>query len=306
MAMDDRDGVIWMDGEYVAWRDAKVHVLTHTLHYGLGVFEGVRAYKTDRGTAIFRLADHTKRFLASGHILNMKMPYDADTLNEVQRRIVRENKLESAYIRPLAYYGSEGLGLHATSLSVHVAIATWEWGAYLGAENMERGIRVCTSSFNRHHVNAAMSKAKANGQYVNSILALSEALANGYDEALLLDTQGFVAEGSGENFFLVQDGVIFTPELTSALAGITRSTVITLAGELGYEVRQKQLTRDEVYVADEAFFTGTAAEVTPIREVDRRAIGTGSRGPVTETLQTAYFDLVYGRRDGHDDWLTLI
>ncbi|MGI9332713.1 MAG: branched-chain amino acid transaminase [Gammaproteobacteria bacterium] len=306
MAMDDRDGVIWMDGEYVAWRDAKVHVLTHTLHCGLGVFEGVRAYKTERGTAIFRLHDHTKRFLRSGHILNMKMPYDAETLNEVQRRIVRENRLESAYIRPLAYYGSEGLGLHATSLSVHVAIATWEWGAYLGSENLENGIRVHTSSLTRHHVNAAMSKAKANGQYVNSILALSEALANGFDEALLLDTQGFVAEGSGENFFLVQDGVIFTPELTSALAGITRSTVITLAGELGYEVREKQLTRDEVYVADEAFFTGTAAEVTPIREVDRRTIGSGSRGPVTEKLQSAYFDLVYGRRDNHDEWLTLI
>jgi branched-chain amino acid aminotransferase len=295
-----------MDGEYVAWRDAKVHVLTHTLHYGVGCFEGVRAYKTDRGTAIFRLADHTKRLFRSAHILNMAMPFDEATLNEVQVEIIRRNGLETAYLRPLVYYGAEGLGLHATNLSVHVAVATWEWGAYLGAENLERGIRVCTSSYTRHHPNAAMSKAKANGQYINSILALSEALATGYDEALMLDTEGYVSEGSGENFFLLQDGVLFTPELTSSLAGITRSTILTLAAEMGLEVREKPLTRDEVYIADEAFFTGTAAEVTPIREVDGRQIGSGTRGPITERLQTAYFDLVHGRRDAPDGWLTLV
>jgi branched-chain amino acid aminotransferase len=306
MSMDDRDGVIWMDGEYVDWRDAKIHILTHTLHYGLGAFEGVRAYKTDAGTAIFRLQDHTDRLFRSAHILGMKMPYDKATLNEVQREIVRRNGLESAYIRPLVYYGAEGLGLHATSLSVHVAIATWEWGAYLGAENLERGIRICTSSYNRHHVNAAMSKAKANGQYTNSILALGEALSRGFDEALLLDTSGYVAEGSGENFFMVMDGIIFTPELTSALAGITRSTVIRIAEELGYTVRERLITRDEVYVADEAFFTGTAAEVTPIREYDGRAIGEGHRGPVTEKLQATYFDQVYGRQGSRAEWLTYV
>ncbi len=306
MGMDDRDGVIWMDGEYVDWREAKVHVLTHTLHYGLGAFEGVRAYRTDKGTAIFRLEDHTRRLLRSAHILGMAMPYDADTLNEVQREIVRRNGLESAYIRPLVYYGAEGLGLHAESLSTHVAIATWEWGAYLGAENLERGIRICTASYTRHHVNAAMSKAKANGQYTNSILALSEATSRGFDEALLLDVGGYVAEGSGENFFLVMDGVIHTPELTSALAGITRATVITIAEELGYTVRERLITRDEVYVADEAFFTGTAAEVTPIREYDGRAIGAGSRGPVTARLQEAYFDQVYDRHGSHPEWLTYV
>ncbi len=306
MGMDDRDGVIWMDGEYVDWREAKVHVLTHTLHYGLGAFEGVRAYRTDKGTAIFRLEDHTRRLLRSAHILGMPMPYDEDTLNQVQREIVRRNGLESAYIRPLVYYGAEGLGLHAESLTTHVAIATWEWGAYLGAENLERGIRICTSSYTRHHVNAAMSKAKANGQYTNSILALSEATSRGFDEALLLDVAGYVAEGSGENFFLVMDGVIHTPELTSALAGITRATVITIAEELGYTVRERLITRDEVYVADEAFFTGTAAEVTPIREYDGRTIGSGSRGPVTERIQQAYFDQVYDRHGAHPEWLTYV
>ncbi|MCP5149858.1 MAG: branched-chain amino acid transaminase [Chromatiales bacterium] len=306
MAMTDRDGWIWMDGEYVPWRDAKVHVLTHTLHYGLGVFEGVRCYRTERGPAIFRLSDHTRRLLRSAHIVRMKVPYGVDALNEVQCEIVRRNGLESAYVRPLVYYGAEGLGLHASNLSVHVAIAAWEWGAYLGAENLERGIRVHTSTFARHHVNAAMSKAKANGQYINSILALSEALANGYDEALLLDTTGYVAEGSGENFFMVQDGVLYTPELTSALAGITRSTIITLARELGIEVRERLITRDEVYIADECFFTGTAAEVTPIREIDGRTVGEGKRGPITERLQALYFDQVQGRRDSHQEWLTYL
>ena len=306
MGMDDRDGLIWMDGEYVPWRDAKVHVLTHTLHYGLGCFEGVRAYKTERGTAIFRLEDHTDRLFDSAQILAIRIPYDKATLNRVQREIIARNGLESAYVRPLVYYGAEGLGLHATSLSVHVAIATWEWGAYLGAENLERGIRVRTSSFSRHHINAAMGKAKANGQYINSILALSEALSDGYDEALLLDPQGYVAEGSGENFFMLRGGVIYTPALTSALPGITRDSVITLAKDLGYPVQERLITRDEVYIADECFFTGTAAEVTPIREVDGRCIGEGRRGPVTESLQTAYFDQVQGRKNSHPEWLTYV
>ena len=306
MGMEDRDGLIWMDGGYVPWREAKVHVLTHTLHYGLGCFEGVRAYKTERGTAIFRLEDHTDRLFDSAQILSIKIPYDKETLNRVQREIIARNGLESAYVRPLVYYGSEGLGLHATTLSVHVAIATWEWGAYLGAENLERGIRVRTSSFSRHHINAAMGKAKANGQYINSILALSEALSDGYDEALLLDPQGYVAEGSGENFFMLRDNVIYTPALTSALPGITRDSVITLAKDLGYSVQERLITRDEVYIADECFFTGTAAEVTPIREVDRRTIGSGRRGPVTEALQSAYFDQVQGRKNSHPEWLTYV
>lgn len=306
MGMDDREGVIWMDGEYVAWRDAKVHVLTHTLHYGLGVFEGLRAYSTDKGTAIFRLEEHTDRLYRSAHIVGMQIPYEKDELNEVQQEIVTKNKLESAYIRPIVYYGAEGLGLHADNLSVHVAVASWEWGAYLGAENLERGIRIRTSSYTRHHVNAAMTKAKANGQYINSILALQEALACGYDEALLLDTEGYVAEGSGENFFMVSRGIVYTPELTSALAGITRDTIMVLAQELDIPVREKRLTRDEVYSADEAFFTGTAAEVTPIRELDSRTIGEGKRGPITEKLQKTYFDQVQGRRNVHAEWLTLV
>lgn len=306
MTMDDRDGVIWMDGEYIDWRDARIHVLTHTLHYGLGVFEGVRAYATDRGPAIFRLREHTDRFYRSAHILGMKIPFDKETLNEVQQQVVRKNNLKSAYIRPVAFYGSEGMGLRADNLSVHVAVATWEWGAYLGAESLERGIRIRTSSYTRHHVNAAMTKAKANGQYINSILALQEALSCGYDEALLLDTEGYVTEGSGENFFMISNGIIYTPELTSALAGITRDTVMVLAEELEIPLREKRITRDEVYTADEAFFTGTAAEVTPIREYDNRTIGGGSRGPVTEMLQKTYFDQVQGHRNAHAEWLTFV
>ncbi len=306
MTMDDRDGVIWMDGEYVAWRDAKVHVLTHTLHYGLGVFEGVRAYSTDKGTAIFRLKEHTDRLFRSAHIVGINIPFDKETLIEVQTAIVKKNELETAYIRPVVFYGSEGMGLRADNLSVHVAIASWEWGAYLGAENLERGIRIRTSSYTRHHVNAAMTKAKANGQYINSMLALQEALTCGYDEALMLDTEGHVAEGSGENFFMVNNGVIYTPELSSALAGITRETIMVLADELDIPVKEKRITRDEVYVADEAFFTGTAAEVPPIREHDNRAIGAGTRGPITEMLQKTYFDQVHGRRSAHPEWLTLV
>ena len=305
--MADRDGVIWLDGELVPWREAKIHVLTHTLHYGMGVFEGVRAYKTDlAGTAIFRLADHTERLFRSAHILGMKMPYDRDTINEAHKAVVRGNKLDSAYIRPMCFYGSEGMGLRADNLQVHCMVAAWAWGAYLGEENMKNGIRVRVSSFTRHHVNITMCRAKANGNYMNSMLALKEALETGYDEALLLDNQGFVMEGSGENIFLVNDGVLHTPDLTSALDGITRRTVIGLAEELGIPVVEKRITRDEVYIADEAFFTGTAAEVTPIREVDGRTIGNGSRGPITERLQGLYFDLVHGRRESHPEWLSTV
>jgi branched-chain amino acid aminotransferase len=304
--MDDRDGLIWFDGTMSPWRDAKVHVLTHSLHYGLGVFEGVRAYKTEQGAAIFRLKDHTRRLFDSAKILGMKIPYDADTLNAAQCAVVRENHLESAYMRPICFYGSEGMGLRADNLKVHTAIAAWTWGAYLGAEGMEKGIRIKTSSFTRHHVNITMCKAKATGNYMNSMLALQEALSCGYDEALLLDAEGYVAEGSGENFFLVRDGIIYTPDLTSALNGITRATVMTLAQELGIEVREKRITRDEVYIADEAFFTGSAAEVTPIRELDRRTIGSGTRGPLTEKLQSLFFDVVHGRHPQHQDWLTFV
>jgi branched-chain amino acid aminotransferase len=303
---DQQDGVIWFNGEMVPWADAKVHVLTHSLHYGMGVFEGIRAYNTDKGTAVFRLQDHTDRLFRSALTVNMKIPFDKDTLNAAQVAAVRDNKLESAYIRPLCFYGSEGMGLRAEHLTVNVAIAAWEWGAYLGAESLEQGIRVRTSSFTRNHVNSTMCKAKITGNYVNSTLALHEALQCGVDEALLLDHTGYVAEGSGENVFIVRNGEIYTPSLTSALDGITRSTMFTLSEELGIKISERQLTRDDVYVADEAFFTGTAAEVTPIRELDGRPIGEGKRGPITEKLQSAYFDLVYGRLDGHDDWLTLV
>jgi branched-chain amino acid aminotransferase len=306
MNFADRDGVIWMDGALVPWRDAQVHVLTHTLHYGLGCFEGVRAYDTDRGTMIFRLQDHTRRLLRSCHILGMKVPFDAAQLDEAQCETVRRNGLKSAYIRPLVFMGAEGMGLRADNLSVRVAIAAWEWGAYLGSEALEKGIRIRTSSFTRHHPNSAMTKAKANGQYINSIMALQEALACGYDEALLLDTMGYVAEGSGENFFMVIDGVIYTPDLNSALPGITRDAIMILAREDGIPVVERRITRDEVYVCDEAFFTGTAAEVTPIRELDERRIGNGLRGPITEHLQRRFFDTVEGRSDAHNDWLTRV
>ncbi len=304
--MADRDGVIWFDGELVPWRDAKIHVLTHTLHYGMGVFEGVRAYKAEQGTSIFRLQAHTDRLFDSAHIMQMKIPFDKEVLNEAQRMAVRENNLESAYIRPMCFYGSEGMGIRADNLRVHVMVAAWEWGAYLGQEALDNGIRVKTSSYTRHHVNISMCKAKANGHYINSMLALHEAVTDGYDEAMLLDNEGYVAEGSGENIFLVKDNVIYTPDLTSALNGITRSTLFALAKEAGYEVCEKRITRDEVYIADEAFFTGTAAEVTPIREVDNRSIGSGSRGPVTKKLQTMYFDLVHGRLQLNPGWLTAV
>jgi branched-chain amino acid aminotransferase len=305
-SMADRDGVIWYDGKLVDWRSATTHVLTHTLHYGMGVFEGVRAYKTDKGAAIFRLQDHTDRLFNSAHILQMKMPFTKQEIMEAQKAAVRENKLESAYIRPMAFYGAEAMGIAAKTLSTHVICAAWSWGAYMGDEALTKGIRVKTSSFSRHHVNITMCKAKANGNYMNSILAHQEAAQDGYDEALLLDVDGFVAEGSGENVFIIRKGKLYTPDLTSALEGITRDTIVQLAKEIGLEVIEKRITRDEVYTADEAFFTGTAAEVTPIRELDNRNIGTGTRGPITEKLQALYFDVVKGKSPKHADWLTLV
>jgi len=306
MSMADRDGFIWMDGKLVPWRDATTHVLTHSLHYGLSVFEGVRAYKTDIGTAIFRLKEHTDRLFNSAHIYLMKIPYGREELMEAQKDVVRANKLESCYLRPIAYYGSEKMGISTRGASVHVAIAAWPLGAYLGEDGLERGIRVKTSSFARHHVNVTMPRAKVATTYANSILANLEATQDGYDEALLLDTQGFVAEGAGENLFVVKDGVIYEPEIASALTGITRNSVIAIAREFGYEVEAKRLTRDDIYIADEAFFTGTAAEVTPIRELDNRVIGEGKRGPVTTKLQQRFFDVVNGRAPEYHHWLSKV
>jgi len=304
MNMADRDGTIWLDGEMVPWREAKVHVLTHTFHYGLGVFEGVRAYKTaQQGTCIFRLKEHTDRLFRSAHILTMDIPFDKETLNRAQKDVVRENGLEEGYLRPMCFYGSEGMGLRADNLKTHVMVAAWEWPSYMDPEAMNRGIKVRTSSYTRHHVNITMCKAKANGNYINSMLALKEALEGGAEEALMLDNEGYVAEGSGENVFIVRDDKIYTPDLTSCLDGITRATVFSLAEELGYTICEKRITRDEVYIADEAFFTGTAAEVVPIREVDGRTIGSGVRGPVTEKLQAMYFDSVRGARSQNLHWL---
>lgn len=306
MSMSDRDGWIWYDGKMVPWRDATTHVLTHTLHYGMGVFEGVRAYKTPQGTAIFRLKEHTDRLFNSAHIFGMHMPFDRATLMEAQKAAVRDNKLESGYLRPMAFYGSEAMGISAKTLSTHVFVAAWPWGAYLGQEALENGIRVKTSSFTRHHVNITMCRAKASSSYTNSILAHQEAAHDGYDEAMLLDVEGYVAEGSGENIFIVKNGKLYTPDLTSCLEGITRDTIMQLAAEIGVQVIEKRITRDEVYCAEEAFFTGTAAEVTPIRELDNRKIGIGKRGPITTRLQAMFFDCVTGKAAKHQDWLTLV
>jgi branched-chain amino acid aminotransferase len=304
MSMADRDGVIWSDGKIIPWRDATTHVLTHTLHYGMGVFEGVRAYETPRGPAIFRLKEHTNRLFNSAHIFMMKMPYDRATLMQAQLDMVRQNKLQSCYIRPIVFYGSEAMGISAKTLSVHVAVAAWPWGAYLGSDGLENGIRVKTSSFTRHHVNVNMCRAKSVTTYANSILAHQEVAHDGYDEALLLDVDGYVAEGAGENIFIVKQGKLYTPDMTSCLEGITRASIVELAGEIGIPVIEKRITRDEVYCADEAFFTGTAAEVTPIRELDNRKIGSGARGPITARLQTMFFDCVSGKTESYADWLT--
>ncbi len=306
MSMADRDGQIWFDGRMVDWRDARIHVLTHTLHYGMGVFEGVRAYQTSAGTAIFRLADHTRRLFNSAKIFQMKMPFGLDTIVQAHKDVVRANALESCYLRPIAWIGSEKLGVSPRGNTVHVAVAAWSWGAYLGEEGLSKGIRVKTSSYSRHHVNVSLVRAKASGYYINSILANQEVTANGYDEALLLDTEGYVSEGAGENVFIVRNGILYTPDLASCLDGITRDSVITLARDLGIEVREKRITRDEMYCADEAFFTGTAAEVTPIRELDDRPIGEGRRGPVTEKLQSLFFDVVGGRDPRYAHWLSVL
>ena len=306
MSMADRDGKIWKDGKLIEWRDATIHVLTHSLHYGMGVFEGVRAYETPKGTAIFRLQEHTQRLFNSAKIFRIDIPFDMETVLEAQKQVVRANKLASCYIRPLVWIGDEKLGVSAKGNTVHLAIAAWPWGAYLGEEGIAKGIRVRVSSFTRHHVNSSLVRAKASGYYINSILANQEALTDGYDEALLLDTEGFVSEGSGENVFIVRGGKLYTPDLASCLDGITRNSVITMAHDLGIEVIEKRITRDEVYCADEAFFTGTAAEVTPIRELDNRPIGIGRRGPVTEKLQTLFFDVVAGRAPQYEHWLTLV
>jgi branched-chain amino acid aminotransferase len=305
MGFDDRDGWIWFDGEMVPWRDARTHVLTHTLHYGLGVFEGVRAYHTpDRGACIFRLDAHTDRLFRSAHILRMSMPFDKKTLNEAQRAVIRANDLDEGYLRVLCYLGSEGMGLRAEGLRTHVVIAGWDWPSYMDPASRERGIKVRSSSYTRHHVNITMCKAKACGNYINSMLALREAIECGAEEALLLDNEGYVAEGSGENVFIVRDGKVHTPELTSCLEGITRDTIIRFIRDMGLGLVERRITRDEVYVAEEAFFTGTAAEVLPIREVDGRVISDGRRGPVTEKLQSRYFDLVRGQLSEYPEWLT--
>lgn len=302
----DRDGWIWQNGSLVPWRDAKVHVLTHTLHYGVGVFEGVRAYDTPEGPSIFRLNEHTNRLFNSAHILGFTIPYSKEEVSEAQIEVLRANKLPEGYLRPMVYLGSEAMGLRAKDLSVNLMVAAWPWPDYMDPDSGEKGIVVRTSSYTRHHVNITMCKAKANGNYINSILALHEALDSGCDEALLLDNEGYVAEGSGENIFLVKEGVLHTPELTSCLDGITRNTVFHLADEMGIQIKERRITRDEVYICDEAFFTGTAAEVLPIRELDGRRIGDGKRGPITERLQTAYFDQVRGKRNAFPEWQTLV
>ena len=307
MSLDDRDGKIWMDGELVDWRDAKIHVLTHTLHYGCGAFEGVRAYQTDKGTAIFRLREHTERLFNSAKILRMKLPFSIEQVEEAQKAVVRENNLASCYLRPLTWIGSQKLGVSPKGNKIHLMVAAWAWGAYLGEEGLKRGIRVKTSSYTRHHVNITMTQAKTVSNYTNSILANMEAIDDGYDEALLLDASGFVSEGAGENLFIIKNGVVYTPDLSAgALNGITRNTIFAICQDLGLKLVEKRITRDEVYICDEAFFTGTAAEVTPIRELDRIEIGIGSRGPITEKIQAAFFDIVNGRNPKYAHWLTLV
>jgi len=305
--LHDRDGKIWMDGELVDWRDAKIHVLTHTLHYGCGAFEGVRAYDTVNGTAIFRLQEHTQRLFNSAKILRMKIPFSQEQVNQAQREVVKANGLKSAYLRPLIWIGSEKLGVSPKGNQVHLMVAAWSWGAYLGEDGMKRGIRVKTSSYTRHHVNITMTQAKTVSNYTNSILANMEATDDGYDEALLLDAAGFVSEGAGENLFVIKNGVVYTPDLSAgALNGITRNTIFAICQDLGLKLVEKRITRDEVYICDEAFFTGTAAEVTPIRELDRVEIGSGSRGPITEKIQSAFFDIVNGRNPKYAEWLTAV
>jgi len=304
--MSDRDGFIWFDGKMVPWRDANIHVLTHSLHYGMGVFEGIRAYKTESGPAIFRLKEHVKRLFNGTKIFQMAIPYNEEQITQAIIDVVKDNKLAACYIRPIVFIGSEKLGVSPTGNTIHTSIAAWEWGAYLGEDGLNKGIRVKTSSFTRHFVNSSLVRAKASGYYINSILAHQEVAANGYDEALLLDTEGYVSEGSGENFFMVRNGIVYTPDLASCLDGITRDSIIEIAQDLGFKVKEKRLTRDEVYTADEAFFTGTAAEVTPIRELDDRMIGDGLKGPITKQIQDIFFSTVYGKNERYKSWLTAV
>lgn len=306
MSMSDRDGKIWMDGELIDWRAANVHVLTHTLHYGMGVFEGIRAYETSQGPAIFRLKEHVHRLFNSARIFQLDIPFGEEAVRNACGQVIRANSYRACYLRPLVWIGSDFLSIAAVDNRIHVAAAGWPMGSYLGDEGMEKGIRVKTSSFTRHHVNVSMVRAKACGYYVNSILANREATSLGFDEALLLDTEGYVSEGAGENIFIVRDGVIYTPDLASCLDGITRGCVMVIARDLGFEVREKRITRDEVYCCDEAFFTGTAAEVTPIRELDGRTIGLGSRGAVTQKIQEEYFSAAHGTHEKYAHWLTYV
>ena len=306
-SMSDRDGKIWMDGQMVEWREAKIHVLSHTLHYGCGAFEGLRAYNTADGTAIFRLREHTERLFNSAKILRMKIPFTPAQVEQAQKDVVRENNLESGYLRPLVWIGDKKLGVSPRGNTIHLMVAAWPWGAYLGEEGLARGIRVKTSSYTRHHVNITMTQAKAVSNYTNSILANMEVTDEGYDEALLLDASGFVSEGAGENIFVIKGGVVYTPDLSAgALNGITRNTIFSICQDLGLKLVEKRITRDEVYICDEAFFTGTAAEVTPIRELDRIELGAGSRGPLTEKIQAAFFDIVNGRNPKYAEWLSTV
>jgi len=297
---------IWMDGEFLAWEDAKIHILTHSLHYGLGVFEGIRCYKTSRGSAVFRLKEHMRRFCDSAHIVGIKLPYDQDTLASAVTETIRANKVDACYIRPLAWLGYGSMGVNPSGAPVRCMVAVWKWGAYLGEDGLEKGIRVKVSSFTSHHPNSYMTGAKTTGNYAVSQMAKVEAIQSGFDEALMLDPEGFVTQGSGENIFLVRDGVLKTPPLHGILRGITRESILTLAREQGLKIEVETFARDEVYAADEAFFTGTAAELTPIREVDGRAIGDGTPGTITKRLQTAYFGLVHGEDESHLDWLTIV
>ena len=303
MDLSKINGKIWYNGEMIDWQEANTHLLTHTLHYGLGVFEGVRAYSTSKGPSIFRLHDHTKRLFKSASTVNMRIPFSMEDINEAHAAVIRENKLQEAYIRPMCFYGSEGMGLRADNLKVHCMVAAWEWPSYMDPEAREKGIKVKLSSFKRQ-VKNSVSNAKVNGNYVHSIVALTEALEDGFDEALMLDTEGFVAEGSGENFFIAKNGVLYSPNLDSCLDGITRRTIIDLAEELNIPFKVKQITVQDVLDADESFFSGTAAEVVPINSLDNQFIGSGIRGPITEKLQTTYFDQVRGKRDLNDSWHT--
>ena len=306
MIMSDLKGKIWMDGDLLEWSDAKIHVLTHTLHYGTGVFEGVRAYETSAGPAIFRLNDHTKRLFNSADLIGMSIPYSPEELNDAQANIVRENKLNNAYIRPMCFYGSEGMGLRADNLKVHVCIAAWDWGSYLGDDKITNGIKVKVTDFPKRCEKSMLHKAKASGNYLYSMLALKDALNSGFDEALILDVDNNVNEGSGENFFMVKDGILYTPKDHTVLNGITRQTIIDISKDLDLEVFEKDISVEDVKVADEAFFTGTAAEVTPVVQVDQSKIGDGTTGKITRKVQKEYFDLIRGKNTKYDHWLTRV